>query len=151
MCLLGLNEKKKKKKTVSSKLFSKTRAFSRMQLILKHLIQMLKSTNTKIYTIVLPKKVATAMYKTRNAGTGNGMRGTRGIGGMWYSGECRQKFQGMSRIFRGMSPNNPGNVAKYSGQYRQRLRGMPRTGWLSNSTVGCLSMFYYIICCLQSI
>ena len=25
--------------------------------------------------------VQKAMYKTRNAGTGNGMRGTRGIGG----------------------------------------------------------------------
>ena len=83
--MLGLNEKKKK--TVSSKLFSKTRKFSRMQLILKHLIQILKFTNTKIYAIVLPKKVATAMYKTRNAETGNGMRGTRGIGGMLYSGE----------------------------------------------------------------
>ena len=29
----------------------------------------------------------TAMYKTRNTGTGNGMRGTRGMGGMLHSGE----------------------------------------------------------------
>ena len=61
-----------------------------------------------------------AMYKTRNTGTRNGMRGTRGIGGMLpnipgnvaiYSGECPQTF-------RGMSPNILGNVAKYSGQCR---------------------------------
>ena len=57
------------------------------------------------------------MYKTRNTGTGNGMRGTRGIGGMLYSGECPQTF-------RGMSPNIPGNIAKHSGEYRQIFRGM---------------------------
>ena len=50
-----------------------------------------------------------AMYKTRNAGTGNGMRGTRGIGGMPYSGECRQ-------IFRRMSRNILGNVVKNFGE-----------------------------------
>ena len=88
-----------------------------------------------------------AMYKTRNTGTGNGMRGTRGIGGMLYSGECGQTFRGMpsniprnvakhsgecpqtfrgmsSQIFQGMSPNIPGNVAKYSGECRQTFRGM---------------------------
>ena len=48
-----------------------------------------------------------AMYKTKNTGTRNGMRGTRGIGGMLYSGECRQ-------IFRGMSANIPGNIIKDS-------------------------------------
>ena len=37
-----------------------------------------------------------AMYKTKNTGTRNGMRGTRGIGGMLYSGECRQTFPGIS-------------------------------------------------------
>ena len=57
------------------------------------------------------------MYKTRNTGTGNGMRGTRGIGGMLYSGECQ--------IFRGISPNIPGNIAKYSGECRQTFWGMP--------------------------
>ena len=66
-----------------------------------------------------------AMYKTRNTGTGNGMRGTRGIGGMLpnipgnvtkHSGECRH-------IFRGMSPNIPGNVAIYSGECHQTFRG----------------------------
>ena len=52
-----------------------------------------------------------AMYKTRNTGTGNGMRGTRGMGGMLYSGECRQTF-------RRMLLNILGNVAKYSGECR---------------------------------
>ena len=40
-----------------------------------------------------------AMYKTKNTGTRNGTRGTRVIGGM--------------------SPNIPGNVAKYSGECHQ--------------------------------
>ena len=107
-----------------------------------------------------------AMYKTRNTGTGKGMRGTRGIGGMLYSREYRQTFWGMSsnipgniakysgecwQIFRGMSPNIPWNVDKHSGECRQifhgmspnitgniikRFPGMPTTGWHSNSTVG---------------
>ena len=89
------------------------------------------------------------MYKTRNTGTGNGMRGTRGMGGMLYSGECRQTFWEMlqnipenvakmssnipgnvakhsgvcHKTFRGMSPNIPGNVTKYSGKCRQTFRG----------------------------
>ena len=80
-----------------------------------------------------------AMYKTRNTGMGNGMRGTRGMGGMLYSGECHQTFRGMSsdipgnvikhsgechKKFRGMSPNIPENFAKYSGECRQTFRGM---------------------------
>ena len=84
------------------------------------------------------------MYKTRNTGTGKGMRGTRGIGGMLYSREYRQTFWGMSpnspwnvdkhsgecrEIFHGMSPNITGNIIK-------RFPGMPTTGWHSNSTVG---------------
>ena len=79
------------------------------------------------------------MYKTRNTGTGNGMRGTREMGGMLYSGECRQTFRGMSsnipenvgkhsgechKIFRGISPNILGNVVKHSGECRQTFRGM---------------------------
>ena len=70
------------------------------------------------YTSTLSEK---AMYKTRNTGTGNGMRRTREIGGMLYSGECCQTFQGMSS-------NIPGNVAKHSGEYYQRFRGKPTTG-----------------------
>ena len=50
------------------------------------------------------------MYKNRNTGTGNGMRGTRGMG--------------KNVIFRGMSPNIPGNVAKHSGECPQTFRGM---------------------------
>ena len=57
------------------------------------------------------------MYIIRNTVTGNGMRGKRGIGGMLYSGECRQ-------VFRGMSPNMPRNVLKYSEEYRQIFRGI---------------------------
>ena len=89
------------------------------------------------------------MYKTRNTGTGNGMRGTRGMGGMLYSRECRQTFWEMlqnipgnvakmssnipgnvakhsgvcHKTFRGMSPNIPGNVTKHSGKCRQTFRG----------------------------
>ena len=58
-----------------------------------------------------------AMYKNRNTRTGNGMRGTWGMWGMFYFGECRQ-------IFWGMSSNIPGNVPKHSGEYRKTFRGM---------------------------
>ena len=103
-----------------------------------------------------------AMHKTRNTGTGNGMRGTRWIGKCYIPGnvakhtvECRQTFRGMSpnipgnvakysgecpQTFRGMSPNIPENVTKHSREYHQRFHGMPTTGWLSNSTVGRLSI-----------
>ena len=58
-----------------------------------------------------------AMYKTRNTGTGNGMRGTRGMGGMLYSGECCQTF-------RRIPPNIPRNVTKYSGECAQTSQGI---------------------------
>ena len=92
------------------------------------------------------------MYIIRNTGTGNGMRGTRGIGECYipgnvtkYSGECRQAFWGMSpnipgnvakhsgecpQTFQRMSPNIPGNVAKYSGEYHQRFRGSIGRGFI---------------------
>ena len=57
------------------------------------------------------------MYKTRNTGTGDGMRGTRGMGGMLYSGECRQTFWGMS-------PNILGNVVEHSGECPQIFWGI---------------------------
>ena len=81
----------------------------------------------------------TVMYKTRNTGMGNGMRGTRGMGRMLYSGEYRQTFRGMSRnilgnvlkhsggyrqTFRGMQPNIPRNVVKHSGECSQTFREM---------------------------
>ena len=50
------------------------------------------------------------MYKTRNTGTGNKMQG------MWGMGE--------NVIFRGISPNIPGNVLKHSGECPQTYRGM---------------------------
>ena len=58
------------------------------------------------------QELVKAMYKTKNTGTGNGMQETREMGGMLYSGECRQTF-------RGMLLNIPGNVLKHSGEYRQ--------------------------------
>ena len=57
------------------------------------------------------------MCKTENTGTGNEMLGTRGIGGMLYSVECRQTFQGML-------PYIPGNILKHSGECPQTFRGM---------------------------
>ena len=57
------------------------------------------------------------MYKTRNTGTGNGTRGTRGNGGNVIFREC-------PKTFRGMSPNIPGNVAKHPGECRLTFQGM---------------------------
>ena len=74
------------------------------------------------------------MYKTRNTVTGNRIRGTWEMGRMLHSGECPQKFRGMSpnspanvlkrQTFRGMSSNIPGNVAKHSGECCQTFWGM---------------------------
>ena len=50
------------------------------------------------------------MYKTRNIGTGNGMRVTWGMRG--------------SVVFWVMSPNIPGNVAKHSQECRQIFQEM---------------------------
>ena len=58
-----------------------------------------------------------AVCKNRNTGTGNGMRGTRRMGGILFSGECHQTFWGMS-------PNILGNVAKHSGECRQTSQEM---------------------------
>ena len=123
----------------------------------------------------------TAMYKTRNTGTGNRMQGTRGIGGMLYSEECRQTFWGMpSKIpenvanysgecyqtFRGVPSNISGNVLKHSGEYPQTFQVISSnvpgnvvkhslsTGRLSKSTVGGLTMgcsFIHLFHCLKSI
>ena len=76
-----------------------------------------------------------AMYKNRNTRTGNGMRGTWGMWGMFYFGECRQ-------IFWGMSSNIPGNVPKHSGEYRKTFRGM------SSNILGNVSLshcFYKLV------
>ena len=69
----------------------------------------------------------TAVYKTRNTGTGNGMRGMPGTRGMFTripvnllenSGEC------CYFIIRGMLKKIPGNVLEDSGECSKRLRGM---------------------------
>ena len=84
-----------------------------------------------------------AIYKTRNTGTGNGIRGMRGMSipgnAQEDSGECSRRFQGMlskipgnaqedsgecSTRFRGMFKKIPGNVRKDSGEYSKRFRGM---------------------------
>ena len=76
------------------------------------------------FPLLKPRHSKTAMYKIRNTGTGNGMRGTRGMEGMLYSGECPQTFWGMLQTFRGISPNILGNVIKYSGECCQTFQGM---------------------------
>ena len=83
-----------------------------------------------------------AIYKTRNTGTGNGMRGMRGTRGMFTkipgnlledSGECYyfkipgnvQEDSGeCSKRFRGMFQKIPGNVQEDSGECSKRFRGM---------------------------
>ena len=64
------------------------------------------------------------MYKTRNTGTENGMRGTQGMRRMLYSRECPQTFQGMSPNILGNVPNILGNVLKHCGECRQTFRGI---------------------------
>ena len=63
----------------------------------------------------------TAMYKARDTGMGSG---ARGMGGMLYSGDCREAFRGLSPSIPGVLPNIPGNVAKHSGGCRRTSRGM---------------------------
>ena len=84
-----------------------------------------------------------AIYKTRNTGTGNGMRGMRGMSipgnAQQDSGECSKRFRGMlkkipgnvpkdsgecSKRFRGMFQKIPGNARKDSGECSERFRGM---------------------------
>ena len=70
------------------------------------------------FQLVFPQfYFSSAMYKTWNTGTGNGMRGTRGIEGMLYSGKYRETL-------RGMSSNILAIVAKNSGECRQTFRGI---------------------------
>ena len=53
-----------------------------------------------------------AMFKIKNTGTGNGMRGMRGMGKCYISGN-------ITKVSR-----HSGNVAKYSGGCRQTFREM---------------------------
>ena len=75
-----------------------------------------------------------AMYKSSNKRNGNGMWGTRRMGGILYSEECCwQTFWEMSpsiprnvskpsrecpQTFRETLLNIPGNVGKHSGEFR---------------------------------
>ena len=71
------------------------------------------------------------MYKTRNKGTGNGMRATRGMGAMLYSEKCHQTFRRMSQKI-------PGNVAKYSGKCRDKAMYKTRNTGTGNGMRGML-------------
>ena len=82
------------------------------------------------FPLLKPRHSKTAMYKIRNTGTGNGMRGTRGMEGMLYSGECPQTFWGMLQTFRGISPNILGNVIKHSGECCQTFQGPQIFRWM---------------------
>ena len=84
-----------------------------------------------------------AIYKTRNTGTGNGMRGTRGMftripgnlledsGECYYfnipgnveedSGECSERFRG---TFEEIPGNVPEDYGECSRKFRRRFRGM---------------------------
>ena len=83
-----------------------------------------------------------AIYKTRNTGTGNGMRGMQGTRGMFTripgnlledSGECYyfnipgnvpQDSGECSKRFRGMFEEIPGNIQENSGECSRRFWGM---------------------------
>ena len=83
-----------------------------------------------------------AIYKTRNTGTGNGIRGMRGTRGMFTripgnllgdSGECyyfnisgnvEEDSGECSRGFRGMFKKILRNVRKDSGECSKRFRGI---------------------------
>ena len=70
-------------------------------------ISRLKGRNKKSFVEVTFMQ---AIYKTRNTGTGNGMRGMLG--------------NGIILTFRGMFQKIPGNVQKDSGECSKRFRGM---------------------------
>ena len=81
-----------------------------------------KKRNLSMPCLVIFIRHCMAMYKNRNTETGNGMRGTRGIGGMLsmssnISGNLLKHYGACPQTFRGMSPNIPGNVLKQSREY----------------------------------
>ena len=90
------------------------------------------------------------MHKTRNTGTGNARNGGNVIfRGMSpnipgniakHSGECPQTF-------REMSPNIPGNVLKHSGECPQTFGGMSSNipGDVAKHSGECPQTFRYII------
>ena len=74
-----------------------------------HWLFLLLTSNISVLFLLSLKR---AMYKTRNAGKCGGILGMQGIGEKLYSCECRQ-------IFRGIFPNIPRNVVKYSQECPQ--------------------------------
>ena len=94
------------------------------------------------YDKTLNNVLLQAIYKTRNTGTGNGMRGMRGTRGMFTkipgnlledSGECyyfnipgnvEEDSGECSRTFRGMLVKIPGNAQEDSGECSKRFREM---------------------------
>ena len=56
-----------------------------------------------------------AMYKTKNAETGNRMWGTQRMGVCYIPGNVVKHFGKCFQIFWGMSPSITGNVLKHSG------------------------------------
>ena len=65
-----------------------------------------------------------AMYKTRNTGTGNRMRGTRGIGECYIQGNIPKQSGECPQTFRGILPNIPGNVLEKSREYSKIIWDM---------------------------
>ena len=61
------------------------------------------------------------IYKTRNTGTGNGMRGMRG---MSIPGNVQEDSGECSKRFRGVLKKIPENVQKDSGEFSRRFWGM---------------------------
>ena len=74
----------------------------------------------RICTIIL------AIYKTRNTGTGNGMRGMWGMFTRIPGNVTILTFRGMFQRIPEMLKKIPGNVQEDSGECRRRFRGMFR-------------------------
>ena len=111
-----------------------------------------------------------AMYKTRNTGMGNGMRG---MGECYIPGNVQLKHPWeCCQIFRGMFSNIPGNIAKHSGECPQTFQGIssnipgnllkhsekcPQTfRWMPSNIPGNVlkdsgECFFFFISCLTSI
>ena len=69
-----------------------------------------------------------AIYKTRNTGTGNGMRGMRGMSipenAQEDSGECSTRFRGMLNKIPGNAQEDSGECSTRFGECSKRFRGM---------------------------
>ena len=77
-----------------------------------------------IFFIFLVLFSKTATYKTRNTGTGSGMRGMRGMFTRIPGNFLEIPGNVIILTFRGMLKNIPGNVWKDSGECSKRFRGM---------------------------